>query len=37
VEKGRGITVQQSLSPGFAGVDNPLFYGTDKTMMVFST
>ncbi len=30
------IFIKRSLSPGFAGVDNPLFYDTRKTMMLFS-
>jgi len=30
------VFVKRSLSPGFAGIDNPLFYDLDETMMFFS-
>jgi H+-translocating NAD(P) transhydrogenase subunit beta len=32
----RVVFVKRSLSPGFAGIDNPLFYDQEKTMMFFS-
>jgi NAD(P) transhydrogenase subunit beta len=36
VDKARNvIVIKRSLSPGFAGIDNPLFY-MEKTMMFFS-
>ncbi len=34
-EAARVIVVKRSLSPGFAGIDNPLFYD-DKTLMFFA-
>jgi NAD(P) transhydrogenase subunit beta len=30
------VFIKRSLSPGFAGIDNPLFYDREKTMMRFS-
>lgn len=32
----RVVFIKRSLSPGFAGIDNPLFYDEEKTMMMFS-
>jgi NAD(P) transhydrogenase subunit beta len=32
---GKVIVVKRSLSPGFAGIDNPLFYD-EKTLMFFT-
>jgi H+-translocating NAD(P) transhydrogenase subunit beta len=32
----RVVFIKRSLAPGFAGIDNPLFYDEEKTMMLFS-